>query len=122
VEFLDIYPTIADLCGLTGTPKGLHGASLRPLLDNPSRAWDQPAITQVRRGNQQKWLFGYSLRTERYRYTMWDAGREGEELYDYETDPREMKNLAKEDKSKDLKTRLRARIDTILKGRGPARA
>jgi hypothetical protein len=94
----------------------LHGVSLRPLLENPASQWDRPAITQVRRGNQQKWVFGHSLRTERYRYTMCDEGREGEELYDYETDPRELKNLAKESSAQDLKTKLRARLDPILQG------
>lgn len=120
VEFLDIYPTIADLCGLQGTPKNLHGVSLRPLLEDPSRQWNRPAVTQVRRGNQDRWVFGYSLRTERHRYTMWDDGREGEELYDYQTEPRELKNLAKESASQELKTKLRARLDATLKLRRPA--
>jgi len=114
VEFLDIYPTVAELCGLSGTPKNLHGASLKPLLDDPSRAWDRPAVTQVRRGKQGQWVFGYSLRTERHRYSMWDQGREGEELYDYQTDPRELKNLARESAQQGLKTQLRARLDAIL--------
>ncbi len=114
VEFLDIYPTVADLCGLKGTPTYLHGTSLKPLLENPSRPWDRPAITQVRRGEKTRWVHGYSLRTERYRYTMWDEGREGEELYDYQTDPRELKNLARDETHKNLKAQLRARLDTIL--------
>jgi hypothetical protein len=49
VEFLDLYPTLADLCGLKHVPAGLHGASLRPLLSKPSAAWDRPAVTQVHR-------------------------------------------------------------------------
>jgi len=76
----------------------------------------------VRRGNAQKWVFGYSLRTERYRYTMWEEGREGEELYDYETDTRELKNLAKESAAQDLKAKLRARLDPILRRRRSAQA
>ena len=39
---------------------------------------------------------GYSVRTERYRYTEWDEGRKGAELYDYEQDPKELRNLAGE--------------------------
>ena len=95
VELLDVYPTLSELCGLEKRPGYLHGTSLAPLLRNPQSAWDRPAMTQVRRNRQGNPVFGYSLRNERYRYSMWDDGQEGEEFYDYSTDPREMKNLAR---------------------------
>ncbi len=88
VELLDIYPTLVDLCGLP-SPGRLEGASLRPLLDDPSAEWKHPAYTQVRRGKTP----GYSVRTERWRYTEWDGGASGLELYDYEKDPEEHRNL-----------------------------
>ena len=47
VEFLDIYPTLVDLCGLP-SPGTLQGASLRPLLGNPTAPWDRPAYTSLR--------------------------------------------------------------------------
>jgi uncharacterized sulfatase len=89
VELLDLYPTLADVAGLE-PPKGLEGASLRPLLDDPARAWDRPAFTQVQRGA----FPGYSVRTERWRYVEWDDGQKGAELFDHDADPRELRNLA----------------------------
>lgn len=88
VELLDIYPTLAELCCLT-PPSNLAGKSLKPLLDNPQAKWDKPAFTQVWRGR----FAGYSVRTERFRYTEWDEGRQGAQLYDYQTDPHEFRNL-----------------------------
>ena len=95
VELVDIYPTLADLCGLT-PPSNLEGKSLRPLLENPKAAWAQPAITQVFRDRHGKHTMGYSVRTERWRYTEWDNGVAGAELYDQDADPHEYRNLAKD--------------------------
>ena len=89
VEFVDIYPTLVELCGLA-VPPGLEGRSLASLLNHPTAAWDKPALSVVAR---ESWL-GRSLRTERWCYTEWDEGRYGVELYDHQSDPREMKNLA----------------------------
>ncbi len=91
VEFVDIYPTLVDLCGLA-PPPGLEGTSLVPLLDNPDAAWDLPAFTLVAR---EDWL-GRSVHTERWCYTEWDFGRRGVELYDLKVDPAELKNVARD--------------------------
>ena len=91
VELVDLYPTLADLCGLT-PPENLAGRSLRPLLDDPEAEWSKPAFTQVWRGS----VPGHSVRTERYRYIEWDGGKAGAQLYDYDTDPAEQRNLVKD--------------------------
>jgi uncharacterized sulfatase len=114
VELLDLYPTLAELCGLT-PPTGLEGRSLRLLLDNAKAQWNKPAYTQIDRGGvqwggplpanpaaaanpqqrpQQPRYMGRSVRTERWRYTEWDEGRKGVELYDHASDPHEYRNLA----------------------------
>ncbi len=89
VELIDLFPTLADLAGLT-PPPGLHGASLRSLLENPAAEWQRPAFTQVQRGA----FPGHSVRTARWRYTEWSRGAKGAELYDHDADPRELRNLA----------------------------
>ena len=91
VELLDLYPTLADLCGLKA-PATLEGMSLKPLLLDPDSAkWKKPAVTQVWH-NKKAW--GYSLRNDRWRYTEWLQGKAGRELYDHATDPQEVHNLA----------------------------
>ncbi len=112
VEFVDIYPTVTSLCGLT-PPNALPGRSLTPLLDDPARPWDSSAITQILRPGGGTPLMGRSIRTERWRYTEWDEGRAGAELYDHTTDPEEFTNLAGVDEwqeaMQDLQQRLRAK-------------
>jgi hypothetical protein len=93
VEFVDIYPTLAELCGLPRPPH-LHGSSLVPLLRDPGAPGRAAAFSQfTRKGN----VTGYSIRTERWRYTEWlkpDGARTAEELYDHETDAAETRNVA----------------------------
>jgi uncharacterized sulfatase len=91
VELLDVYPTVVDLCGLP-TPGPLQGVSLRPLLVKPDEKWDRPALTALRHER----TLGRSVRDERYRYTEWDGGKAGVELYDYEKDSQEWRNIAKD--------------------------
>ena len=84
VSLLDLYPTLVDLTGLPGRDE-LEGVSLRPLLENPGREWDRPAVMTFGRGN-------HAVRSERYRYIRYANGEE--ELYDHSSDPNEWDNLA----------------------------
>ena len=97
VEFVDLYPTLVALAGIKA-PAGLHGRSLAPLLEDPSAAWDHAALSQVRRGTAPNTFLGYSVRTADWRYTEWDGGARGVELYDERADPDEQRNLAKDPK------------------------
>jgi len=95
VGLIDLYPTLAELCGVK-TPENLQGQSLVPMLNDPNapgRGW---TLSQVTRGGRkpETRFFGYTLRTPRWRYTEWAQGEQGRELYDHEADPRELTNLA----------------------------
>ena len=118
VELVDLHPTLAELAGLPA-PGGLDGKSLKPLLDDPAAAWDKPAVTQVSRGTptatgeptgKNPWFMGYSVRTEQFRYTEWDGGTRGAQLYDYQADPGELKNLAADPAHADVVKRLKAAL------------
>ena len=105
-EMVDFYPTLAGLSGLEA-PAFLAGVSLVPALKNASAMPRESALTQYNNG--------YSLRTVRYRYTEWgEDGDEGNELYDHQSDPDEMHNLAEAKEHtttvEKLSQMLRARI------------
>jgi iduronate 2-sulfatase len=128
VSLVDVFPTLAELCSIQA-PSNLQGQSLVPMIKDPEtrgRGW---ALTQVSRGgganratvsrdagSAGRGFFGYSLRTPRWRYTEWDGGKQGRELYDHDSDPRELKNLANdpaqattiEDLSKQLTAAVRS--------------
>ncbi len=98
VEFVDIYPTLADLCGLK-IPDGLDGRSLRPFIENANAPKQKVAISQYPRGaGNDGQVMGYSIRDERWRCTFWRERKGGKilavELYDEANDPAETVSLA----------------------------
>lgn len=106
VELLDLYPTLTQLAGLPHYDRN-EGTSLVRLLHRPASAWNRPAFSQVRGGR--------SLRTERWRYTEWEDGRLGVELYDHRADPGERRNLASDRRYAQVVARFREMLP-----RGPA--
>lgn len=102
IESVDIYATLAELCGLP-KPYEVEGSSFAPLLDNPEFVWKRAAFSQVKRTNG---VMGRSVRTDQYRYTSWDTT--GEELYDHYADPHEYTNLANNPKYATILNQMRA--------------
>ena len=101
VEFVDIYPTLCELAGLSA-PSHLEGVSMMPLLTDPERPWKKAAFSQFLREGiwkapDGKVYMGYTVRTNRYRYVQWMNWNTREytafELYDHKTDPGENINV-----------------------------
>lgn len=116
VELVDLFPTLAGLCGLP-KPDGLEGLSFVPLLDQPERPWKQAAFTVVSHAGKVKGAteldpakLGRTVRTQRWRYTEWFDG--SRELYDHDADPHEFMNLADAVKQ----SAVRAELNRVLTG------
>jgi choline-sulfatase len=115
VEFVDIYPSLCDLAGVP-IPDSLDGRSFAPLLDDPDQPWKTAAFSQYPRGK----VMGYSMRTDRYHFVRWvnkgDAlGKAlAVEVYDHQTDPTEMTNLAADGKHSALVQKLTEQYEREL--------
>jgi len=109
-EMIDFYPTLAELCGLPA-PKVTSGVSLVPTLKNPTVVTRKSALTQ--------YDVGYSVRTERYRYSAWgEGGQLGAELYDRAVDPDEMVNLAGQAKVVEVESQMKALLQRRVEAAG----
>lgn len=100
VDYTNLYPTICELTGLPA-PGHVKGASLTPLLKDPSAKWDGVAVCTHGKGN-------HAVRDAQWRYIRYADG--GEELYDHSKDPHEWTNLAGEASMGDIKAKLAAAL------------
>ena len=125
VELLDLYPTLVDLCGLD-PPGDLEGVSLRAVLDDPTASVKNGALTQHCRpaytaGGEDPEAMGYSLRTDRYRYTQWRDFQTGkviaEELYDHQHDPDETENVAGRKENADTIAELAEQLGEMIENK-----
>lgn len=112
VNVIDLIPTFFDYAGID-LPWEMHGTNLRPVLEDPSLAWNRGLLQEnfsrsfgsqtdvgltivdpeegLPNQNVDWWLF---LRHGNFKYITTLVPDEIEELYDIEKDPRELKNLA----------------------------
>jgi iduronate 2-sulfatase len=116
VELVDIYPTLAELCGFD-IPDQCEGSSLIPLLNDPDRPWKSAAFSQYPRGSEE--LMGHSIRSGRWRYVEWIDVETGEikdrELYDQKASLLATRNQSRDPELSDTVRRLSLLLD---KGQG----
>jgi iduronate 2-sulfatase len=110
VESIDLYPTLAALCGLP-VPTGVEGRDLSPLLKSPEASWNHPAFTIW--SEDGKKATGLSVRTEKWRYTEYPG--DGAVLLDPAADPTEMRNLADDPAHAAVRAELAAKIAAFSK-------
>ena len=91
VEFVDIYPSLCDLAGITTVNKELQGTSFKPLLSTPGRPWKKAAFS--------KYGPAVSVITKRYNYAEFKNGEKM--LFDLENDAAENVNIAGEAEHQD---------------------
>lgn len=119
-ELIDLYPTLAALCGLKA-PDYLDGSDLSPALIDPTKVVKPAAFSQVRRSNGDD---GYSVRAGKWRYTEWtnSAGTSvGRQLFDEEADPAEARNLANDPAYRQTASELSALLKPIREQKPPPR-
>jgi len=109
-EFVDIYPTLCELAGLS-IPKHTEGRSFVPLMKDPNRSWKDAVYSRFHAGD--------SVRTDRYCYTEW-TGKDGKAyarmLYDQKLDPDENVNISEKPENAELVQKLAARLHRFRAG------
>jgi arylsulfatase A-like enzyme len=121
VELLDLYPTLTALAGLDAPASAVEGQNLVPVLAGAgtgrksalSQSWSAAHLVRPERRGMK--VMGYSIRTDRYRYTEWKRGEEGGELYDYVKDPAEYRNLVDDEEYQIVRAELAALLDKRLR-------
>ena len=149
VSHVDLFPTLSELCGvkppaglqgqslvplLRDAEANGRGWALTQVMRSAGNAGAAPKNQAAKAAKATKApvngaaasaasetgrTFGYSLRTNRWRYTEWDGGKAGRELYDHENDPRELTNLASAAAQKSVVQELSAKLQEAIRGTYP---
>jgi iduronate 2-sulfatase len=130
VELVDLYPTLAEFCNLE-VGSELEGHSLIPLLDDVNLPWKRAAFSQFPRNfteikhKRHGDVMGYTIRTDRFRYIQWKEWVSGkivtQELYDHQTDPNEMNNIAVNPEYSAILANHQSQLEAGWKGALPKR-
>ena len=129
-EFVDVFPTICDLAGVP-IPNKLDGLSLKPLMLNNNAKVNDYSISQyprklkklemIKKGYTDSKMMGYSLRTDKYRFTIWmnnftskqpfnESQVYASEMYDYVKDPLEKVNVVNDKDYATISKELKAKM------------
>jgi arylsulfatase A-like enzyme len=139
VEYVDLYPTLVQLCALP-VRTDLEGTSFVPLLADPNRPWKRAAFSQVKRqagdfaGHETQWhrfwhhfihetkrdVVGRSIETERFHYIEW-GGQQVSQLFDLQNDPHEYANLVGQAASAETKETLHRLLQDGWRAARPVR-
>jgi len=106
-EYLDIYPSLCQLCDLS-LPAHLQGKSFVPLMKEPNRPWKKAVFSRYYNGD--------SVKTDRYRYTEWrkkDGQVYARMLYDHSVDWVENVNISERPENKELVEKLSEMLQEI---------
>ena len=106
-ELLDLYPTIASLCGLS-VPSRLQGKDICRMLDAPSHQVRDAAFCVNRRG--------FLLREDNWAYIQYGENAQGGvELFDMAQDPKQYTNIAGLPKYKAVVDRFQVKFAAKMK-------
>ena len=118
VELVDIYPTLSELCDFD-IPNQCEGNSMVPLLKDPNQTWKKAAFSQYPRKEGEVKVMGYSIRTEKWRYTEWVDQQSksvlDRELYDHSVSPFAKKNVSEDSENIEIVRKLSLMLN---KGKG----
>ena len=110
---IDVAPTLLDLAGLP-IPPGVQGRSLRPLLEGREEPWREAFLYEFYRSP----MYGgvptvIAVREERWKLITYPGYPEWSQLFDLETDPREMRDLARDPEHAAERERLERRLREV---------
>lgn len=98
---VDLMPSICDWAGVK-IPQGRNGVSFRFLVEKAdATVKHRPYVVTETNFAQTAGTLGWTVRTDRFKYVLYDTGRNREQLYDMQVDRGEMCNLAIEKKYKE---------------------